>query len=186
MSTKQITIFNTNYFLTAIVVRRKKLEFRFKRTFQLLFIVFIEIWTNTLLPGTHVNSWSNSLHTTTRSANQFKTQNIWNENIIKFEKLQAVKIKKFHSLECVKNFWFLQFTGSRHWYVILHKSNDLENNFDCVEATVASPKRNRSLVTTNLYNVRWVHNIKFYLQQFTAINPENAKHVVTVHRVYGR
>ena len=47
-----------------------------------------------------------------------------------------------------------------------HKSNDLENSFDCVEFTIASPEGDRSLVTTEVYDIRWVHNINCL---FTAI-----------------
>jgi hypothetical protein len=33
-----------------------------------------------------------------------------------------------------------------------HKSNDLENNFDCVSGTIESPEGNRSFVNVTVYD----------------------------------
>jgi len=65
----------------------------------------------------------------------------------------------FNPPEIVINFVFLQFSGPRLWYVHIYKSNDFENNFECLKATFSSPVGNRSLITADVYDKRWDHII---------------------------
>jgi hypothetical protein len=48
----------------------------------------------------------------------------------------------------------------------LHNYNNFENNLDCPESLISSPEGNRSIITTDVYDIRWVHNID---SLFTAI-----------------
>jgi hypothetical protein len=48
----------------------------------------------------------------------------------------------------------------------LHNPKDFENNFACPESLISSPEGNRSIFNTDVYVVRWVHNID---SLFTAI-----------------
>ena len=87
--------------------------------------------------------------------------------------LQAVKIQKFHSPQCVTNFLFSQFSGPRPWNTRFHKSNDLENYIDCAETIFVNPVGNRSFTTTNALGISWFHNIHCL---FTAICSGNSRY----------
>jgi hypothetical protein len=63
-------------------------------------------------------------------------------------------------------FFFLQFTGPDPWYFLMHNDNDFENNIDCVAVIYEPPEGNESLITTDVYDLRLVHNIQF---RFTGI-----------------
>jgi hypothetical protein len=39
----------------------------------------------------------------------------------------------------------------------MHTPNGIENNIDCAIAAYAPFEGNRSLVTLEMYNIRWVH-----------------------------
>jgi len=74
---------------------------------------------------------------------------------------QVIKLQLNSSIhqKCVTNFEFLQFSGSRPWYSLKHVSYEAENNFDCVRNTVSAPEGNRSSITTEFYDKRWVQII---------------------------
>jgi hypothetical protein len=40
----------------------------------------------------------------------------------------------------------------------MHKDNDFEDNIDCVAVTYTPPEGNVSLITTEVYDKRWVNN----------------------------
>jgi hypothetical protein len=81
----------------------------------------------------------------------------------------SVNLNIFTLQKRVTNFVFLQFSGDRRWYFLYHTSNAIENNFECVEALVLSPEGNRSSVTVDLYDRRWVHNIQSMFMQFVTV-----------------
>ena len=74
--------------------------------------------------------------------------------------LKAVTFKKFHSAEVFTNFLFLQYSGPRPWYVLLHSSKDIENDLSCVVVKYGCPEGNTSLITVEGYSNRWVHNFR--------------------------
>jgi hypothetical protein len=78
----------------------------------------------------------------------------------------SVQQRNYSPQKCVINFVLLQFSGPRTWYLVLHNSNDVENNLDCPESLISGLEGNRSIFTTDVYVVRWVHNIDSF---FTAI-----------------
>ena len=65
-----------------------------------------------------------------------------------------------------KYFFFLQFSGPRHWYFLMHESHDFQENVDCPIATYSSPACDISLITNHAYNNFLVQNIH---RLFTAI-----------------
>jgi len=62
----------------------------------------------------------------------------------------------FNSPEVVINFVFLQYADNQPWYVLLHTSNDFENNFEYFEVTFSSPVGKKSTMTVDVYDKRWV------------------------------
>jgi len=61
---------------------------------------------------------------------------------------------------------FLQFSGPRPWYWLLHTPNDLDNDMDCPINIYESPEGNISTAIGHSYSIRWVHNIHCF---FTAV-----------------
>jgi len=76
----------------------------------------------------------------------------------------------FNLPEVAIHFVFLQFSDSRPWYLLLHTPNNFENNFECVKTLFSSPVGNRSIITTTVYDKRWVHNIQSMFMHFMKIN----------------
>jgi len=50
----------------------------------------------------------------------------------------------------------------------LHTPNVVDNDVDCVVVKYGNPEGNRSLIAFDAYDIRWVHNIHCFSQQFEA------------------
>jgi len=71
----------------------------------------------------------------------------------------------------------------RPWYVLLQDSNEFVDKFDCPVGIVSSPQSNFSLHTSLVYDIGWVQNFHSLSVQFAAVDLDNVRDVVSVHRV---
>jgi len=78
----------------------------------------------------------------------------------------VVTIKNFHSTEGFQKFFFLQYSGPRPWYVLLHSPSDFENDLSCVVVKYGRPEGKKSLITVEGYSARWVQISTICSQQF--------------------
>jgi len=76
----------------------------------------------------------------------------------------ALNFRSSTHQRCVKNFYFLQALGT--WYVLMHTHNAMQDRYGCSVINYGYPEGNMSLITKEMYDIRWVHNIHCL---FTAI-----------------
>jgi hypothetical protein len=107
----------------------------------------LDIWlnsfrTNICLEATDPKLWTNSTYVNTR-----------------YKSYKPVHLRSYLHKKCVTNFLFFQFSADRPWYLSLHTPEKNNDNFDCVTLKYGRPEGNISLVTNDVYVIRWVHNV---------------------------
>jgi len=90
-----LRIFNTYCFTTVTTILLTHLT---STHILSILVALIDTWTKTPLSTAQVNSWSNSIHTTTCSGDSDSILWIF-ESVYHLIKLPSVTIKKFHSPE---------------------------------------------------------------------------------------
>ena len=112
------------------------------------------------LPSTNVNSWSNSIRTITCSWEADSKLGMYsmllNTIFLSYKRLQ---LRFSTHQKRVTHYLFLQYSGPRPWYVLLHSTNDVENDLHCAVIKYGRPEGNTSLITIKVYSNRWVHNV---------------------------
>jgi hypothetical protein len=67
--------------------------------------------------------------------------------------------------------------------VFLHNHKDIDSKLDCLINAISSPEGNMSLITSDVYDIRWVQNIHCLFTGICEVNRQNVLDEISLQNV---